>query len=93
MKQNESLIDPIAFLAWLKLSVYMTIVSVAIVLSFHLKSQPSPLGMYKYCLFKFLPDLYCRATFCITAGYRLLGLIHGMYACGLVQLYQHCSKV
>ncbi|KAL6708505.1 hypothetical protein ACN47E_002768 [Coniothyrium glycines] len=31
------------FLAWLKLSVYMAIVSVAIVLSFHLKSKPSAL--------------------------------------------------
>lgn len=31
------------FLAWLKLSVYMAIVSVAIVLSFHLKSEPSAL--------------------------------------------------
>lgn len=33
-----------AFLAWLKLSVYMAIVSVAIVLSFHLKSKPSDFG-------------------------------------------------
>jgi hypothetical protein len=33
-----------AFLSWLKLSVYMAIVSVAIVLSFHLKSEPTPLG-------------------------------------------------
>ncbi|KAH8727540.1 hypothetical protein GQ44DRAFT_703405 [Phaeosphaeriaceae sp. PMI808] len=31
------------FLSWLKLSVYMAIVSVAIVLSFHLKSKPSGL--------------------------------------------------
>ncbi|KAF2856335.1 hypothetical protein T440DRAFT_105708 [Plenodomus tracheiphilus IPT5] len=31
------------FLSWLKLSVYMAIVSVAIVLSFHLKTKPSPL--------------------------------------------------
>ncbi|KAF1829302.1 hypothetical protein BDW02DRAFT_510254 [Decorospora gaudefroyi] len=31
------------FLSWLKLSVYMAIVSVAIVLSFHLNSKPSPL--------------------------------------------------
>ncbi|KAH5334611.1 hypothetical protein HBI42_035480 [Parastagonospora nodorum] len=31
------------FLSWLKLSVYMAIVSVAIVLSFHLKSKPSSL--------------------------------------------------
>ncbi|KAK7748535.1 hypothetical protein SLS53_000555 [Cytospora paraplurivora] len=30
------------FLSYLRLSVYMAIVSVAIVLSFHLKSQPSP---------------------------------------------------
>ncbi|KAF2706640.1 hypothetical protein K504DRAFT_459042 [Pleomassaria siparia CBS 279.74] len=29
------------FLSWLRLSVYMAIVSVAIVLSFHLKSRPS----------------------------------------------------
>jgi hypothetical protein len=35
-----------AFLSWLKLSVYMAIVSVAIVLSFHLKSKPSNLGTY-----------------------------------------------
>jgi hypothetical protein len=40
----------IAFLSWLKLSVYMAIVSVAIVLSFHLKSEPSKLGML-FCLF------------------------------------------
>ncbi|KAL7627484.1 hypothetical protein AAE478_001677 [Parahypoxylon ruwenzoriense] len=31
------------FLSYLRLSIYMAIVSVAIVLSFHLKSQPSPL--------------------------------------------------
>lgn len=30
-----------AFLSYLRLSVYMAVVSVAIVLSFHLKSQPS----------------------------------------------------
>ncbi|KAL8712981.1 MAG: hypothetical protein Q9220_002841 [cf. Caloplaca sp. 1 TL-2023] len=29
------------FLSWLRLSVYMAIVSVAIIISFHLKSQPS----------------------------------------------------
>lgn len=34
----------VAFLSWLKLSVYMAIVSVAIVLSFHLQSKPSALG-------------------------------------------------
>ncbi|KAL2354512.1 hypothetical protein BJ546DRAFT_843188 [Cryomyces antarcticus] len=30
------------FLSWLRLSVYMAIVSVAIVMSFHLKHEPSP---------------------------------------------------
>lgn len=29
------------FLSWLRLSIYMSIVSVAIVISFHLKSQPT----------------------------------------------------
>ncbi|XTI88521.1 hypothetical protein V2W45_1468872 [Cenococcum geophilum] len=32
------------FLSWLRLSVYMAIVSVAIVMSFHLKSQPTETG-------------------------------------------------
>ncbi|KAF6809789.1 duf202 domain-containing protein [Colletotrichum sojae] len=46
------------FLSYLRLSVYMSIVSVAIVLSFHLKSEPShlelrmakPLGIVFWCL-------------------------------------------
>lgn len=29
------------FLSWLRLSIYMSVVSVAIIISFHLKSQPS----------------------------------------------------
>ncbi|KAI1142366.1 hypothetical protein F5Y05DRAFT_224301 [Hypoxylon sp. FL0543] len=33
------------FLSYLRLSVYMAVVAVAIVLSFHLKSQPSPLEL------------------------------------------------
>jgi uncharacterized membrane protein YidH (DUF202 family) len=35
----------VAFLSWLRLSLYMAIVAVAIVLSFHLKSQPSKLEL------------------------------------------------
>lgn len=35
-----------AFLSWLRLSIYMAIVSVAIVISFHLKTQPSDLGEF-----------------------------------------------
>jgi len=34
-----------AFLSYLRLSMYMTIVSIAIVVSFHLKSQPSRLEL------------------------------------------------
>ncbi|KAI8246793.1 hypothetical protein K4K55_003570 [Colletotrichum sp. SAR 10_96] len=49
---------PSTFLSYLRLSVYMSIVSVAIVLSFHLKSEPSelelrmakPLGVIFWCL-------------------------------------------
>ncbi|KDN60530.1 hypothetical protein CSUB01_02155 [Colletotrichum sublineola] len=37
--------DSAAFLSYLRLSVYMSIVAVAIVLSFHLKSEPSPLEL------------------------------------------------
>jgi uncharacterized membrane protein YidH (DUF202 family) len=33
------------FLSYLRLSIYMTIVSIAIVISFHLKSQPSALEL------------------------------------------------
>lgn len=46
------------FLSYLRLSVYMLIVSIAIIISFHLKSQPSqfelrmakPLGIVFWCL-------------------------------------------
>jgi hypothetical protein len=33
----------LAFLSWLRLAIYMAVVSVAILISFHLKNQPSPL--------------------------------------------------
>ena len=53
------------FLSWLRLSVYMSIVSVAIVISFHLKSQPTsverrlalPFGMIFWLL-----SLACMAS-------------------------------
>jgi hypothetical protein len=32
-----------AFLSWLRLAIYMAVVSVAILISFHLKREPSPL--------------------------------------------------
>jgi hypothetical protein len=42
-----------AFLSWLRLSVYMAIVSVAIVMSFHLKTKPSDTGTWFLILFIF----------------------------------------
>ena len=53
------------FLSWLRLSVYMSVVSVAIVISFHLKSQPTsierrfafPLGLIFWIL-----SLACLAS-------------------------------
>lgn len=55
------------FLSWLRLSVYLAVVSVAILINFHLKSQPSdlevrlshPLGIIFWCL-----ALACLATGC-----------------------------
>jgi len=35
------MLEPLAFLSWLRLAIYMSIVSVAITISFHLKSQPT----------------------------------------------------
>ncbi|KAI4114321.1 MAG: hypothetical protein LQ345_004873 [Seirophora villosa] len=39
---RDHLANERTFLSWLRLSVYMAIVSVAIMVSFHLKSEPSP---------------------------------------------------
>lgn len=36
---------PLAFLSWLRLATYMAIVAMAIVMSFHLKSEPSPVEL------------------------------------------------
>jgi uncharacterized membrane protein YidH (DUF202 family) len=55
------------FLSWLRLSVYLAVVSVAILINFHLKSQPTdlearlsrPLGIIFWCL-----ALTCLATGC-----------------------------
>lgn len=77
---------PTAFLAWLKLSVYMAIVSVAIVLSFHLKSEPSPLGKWIQFFFGMRPYTYvtCRTALRITVRNPLLVLGFGMHGGGLV---------
>ena len=38
---TETNLSLVAFLSWLRLSIYMAIVSVAIMISFHLKNQPT----------------------------------------------------
>lgn len=38
---SRQALTPTAFLSWLRLSIYMAIVSVAIMISFHLKHQPT----------------------------------------------------
>lgn len=40
---RDHLANERTFLSWLRLSVYMAIVSVAIIISFHLKNEPSPI--------------------------------------------------
>jgi uncharacterized membrane protein YidH (DUF202 family) len=55
------------FLSWLRLSIYLAVVSVAILINFHLKSQPTdlevrlshPLGIIFWCL-----ALACLGTGC-----------------------------
>ena len=42
---NTCLPNPAAFLSYLRLSVYMAVVAVAIVLSFHLKHEPSDIEL------------------------------------------------
>ena len=42
--RSSSLTWLAAFLSWLRLSTYMAVVAVAIILSFHLKSQPTATG-------------------------------------------------
>jgi len=66
LKSAQLLTIPAAFLAWLRLSTYMAIVSVAIVISFHLKSQPSKLERDLALPFGLLFWLLSLA--CLTSG-------------------------
>lgn len=70
----------VAFLSWLKLSVYMAIVSVAIVLSFHLKSKPSSLGMQLTCPVNELQLTVSREANRTAARCHILDLIAAVLA-------------
>jgi hypothetical protein len=58
LRMDTRLTAKTAFLSYLRLSVYMSVVSIAIILSFHLKDEPSdfelqmalPLGIVFWCL-------------------------------------------
>ncbi|KAF1349121.1 hypothetical protein BDV97DRAFT_355061 [Delphinella strobiligena] len=54
------------FLSWLRLSIYMAIVSIAIVISFHLKSQPTALER-RFAL-PFGIVFWCLALACLASG-------------------------
>jgi hypothetical protein len=68
----------------------MAIVSVAIVLSFHLKSEPTPLGKLPKRLslqYDGMLTMCCRKAIRATSGNNILVTIHGMHAIGAVELY------
>ena len=55
------------FLSWLRLSVYMAVVSVAIVMSFHLKSQPTSVERKIAVPFGFL--FWLLSIACLASGF------------------------
>lgn len=55
-----------AFLSWLRLAVYMAIVSIAILISFHLHNQPSKLERRIALPFGLL--FWCLAVACLVSG-------------------------
>ncbi|GAB7330825.1 hypothetical protein MBLNU13_g02366t1 [Cladosporium sp. NU13] len=54
------------FLSWLRLATYMSIVAVAILISFHLKAEASPLE--KRIALPFGLVFWCLAIACLAAG-------------------------
>ena len=58
--------SPTAFLSWLRLATYMSIVAVAILISFHLKAEASPLE--KRIALPFGLVFWCLAIACLAAG-------------------------
>lgn len=88
------LTDSVAFLAWLKLSMYMAIVSVAIVLSFHLKSTPSSLGKFRQSSRLVRGKLtQRRKEFRAAVGHCFLLSCSGVFDCWAGQLHQHNFKL
>ena len=68
----HSMLTSSAFLSWLRLATYMAIVSVAIVISFHLKHQPSDLGSVP------IPCCYTMQRLIFTCLERRLALPFGL---------------
>jgi hypothetical protein len=83
---------PPAFLSWLKLSVYMAIVSVAIVLSFHLKSKPSALGTLPLPVSSHSTSLiHHRKANRTSTRHRFLATFLSMHGVRIVELHKHRS--
>lgn len=87
------MLTDLAFLAWLKLSVYMAIVAVAIVLNFHLKSKPSALG--KPCESFQHPQHADRSREKVVAParHRVLAAIFGMLVIWRGQLHWYSVRL
>ena len=65
-KSIVCLLSNSAFLSWLRLSVYMAIVSVAIMISFHLKRTPS--DVERHLALPFGIVFWCLSMACLLAG-------------------------
>ena len=56
-----------AFLSYLRLSIYMSVVSIAIVISFHLKNQPTPLELHMAIPLGIV--FWCLGVACLIVGF------------------------
>ena len=67
----------------------MAIVSVAIVMSFHLKSEPTPLGRSIAQSHHIMLTTLYRKTFRVATGNRLLASFDSVHVVWVVELHQH----
>lgn len=94
MIKSSNFLTVTAFLSWLKLSVYMSIVAVAIVLNFHLKSKPSTLGKRPQRQHDRSIMLTRRREEVVTsARYCVLATVASMPIVGSSQLHQYSLRL
>lgn len=90
-----------AFLSWLRLSIYLSIVSVAIVISFHLKTQPTavekhfalPLGLIFWLLaLACLASGFANYVKTVTRYSRKQALVQSGWKTQIVSTYP-CTRI